>query len=187
MHENSIKVYDYDKLKSHYSKEQEKFFNLLPHVVKKATHTDIPKLQKYLLSVGEDDAARYAEAIRLDLMLNDYFTDKTGIYDNNFHLLTWDKFQEDYLKFTKMSPDEKKKEGKKVYKSMRSDIENSRFAFLKYDFPVNKLKEIKKDYVQYTLKDKINYYSKRVNDKSLTEGQRLYALNFLKNNGVKLW
>lgn len=33
---------------------------------------------------------------------------------------------------------------------------------------------------QFTLEDKIKYYKKRVNDKSLTESQRNYAKNFLK-------
>lgn len=33
---------------------------------------------------------------------------------------------------------------------------------------------------QFTLEDKIKYYRKRVNDKSLTENQRNYAKNFLK-------
>ncbi len=37
-----------------------------------------------------------------------------------------------------------------------------------------------KQFTQFSLEDKIKYYRKRVNDKSLTESQRNYAKRFLK-------
>ena len=142
----------------------------------KATPDRLLNVQKYLVSKDEINVANYLEGIRTDILLYDYHTD-----DDNYYTSVPVHHIKEYGDFIKKSKQEKVFEGKLAYKRMESDIANNKFAFQKYNSTVKK--EIP---VQFTINDKIKYYKSRVNDKSLTEGQRNYAYNFLINNGVKL-
>ena len=158
---------EYLKNKSYY----DSIFNTL-----KVTPDRLLTVQKYLIAKGESNVANYIEGIKTDIHLYDYHNDTQGYYGNAPGNIT-----KDYEKFINKSKSEKSLEGKLAYNRMESDIVKNKFAFQKYNSTVKK--EIP---VKFELRDKINYYKSRVNDKSLTEGQRNYAYQFLINNGVKL-
>lgn len=143
------------------------------HNVLKTTPRKILTAQKYLLGKGEEDLARYLEGIKTDLLLYDYHTDTENYY-NSLPVNQLNKFDE-YLDKPKAV---QKKIGEYAYKQIEIDMTQNRFAFQKYKSSVKK-----ENLHDFTLEEKIEYYKGRIQDKSLSPGQRRYAYFFVRKNG----
>ncbi len=148
-------------------KYDDKFMSRL-HSVSKENNENLLLVIKQLDLKGETEIANFLDSIRIDNVIYDYYKDNSGYYEDLPH-----HYINQYTDYQSLDYKEKLLENNYARKRMQQKID--RFAF-------TSITDIDSSKTSYTLKEKLKYYSKRIDDTKLTPGQRKYAFDFIANN-----
>lgn len=160
----------------------EKYLEKLVNVPKTVPN-DLLNTIYYLDQKNEKAIAEYLNNVRVDLLLYDNQVDELDYWSISSLKNEINK----YDNFSKLSNKEKHDLTKYSVHIMNNKLDKRDFANMQLN--QNLPSTVQTANNVYSIEDKIKYYSERIKkaDKlKLSSGQVSYAMNFLRNNGIKI-